>query len=64
MNVLSKMRMAPLSIVTVPVYVKPEAAPATRSVAAIVMVSGLPDARPAAVTVQAPVIAKVYTVPP
>jgi len=64
MKVPAKMRIAPLLMVTVPVKDAPETAPVTRSVAAIVMVIGLPDARPAAVTVQAPVIAKVYTVPP
>ena len=59
MNVPAKMRMAPLLMVTVPVNDAPDAAPVTRSVAAIARVSGLPDALPAGVTVHAPVMAKV-----
>ena len=58
------MRMAPLFIVTVPEKDAPVVAPVTRSVAAMVMVSGLSDAVPAAVTAQAPVMGNVYTAPP
>ena len=58
------MRIAPLLIVTVPVKDAPDTAPVTRSVAAIVRVRGLPDALPAGVTMQAPVMLNVATDPP
>ena len=64
MKVPAKMRIAPLLMVTVPVKDAPDTAPVTRSVAAIVIVSGLPEASPAGVTVQEPVMANVYTAPP
>jgi len=64
MKVPAKMRMAPLLMVTVPVKAAPDTAPVTRSVAAIVMVRGLPDALPAGVTIHPPVMANVATDPP
>ena len=63
MKVPAKMRMAPLLMVTVPVKDAPDVAPATKSVAAIVTVSGLPDDSPAGVTMQDPVMLNVATAP-